>query len=155
MGILNRIKDSFNAADFDVKGQTKVKTLKKHFTEEFGCTLRVYYGKRFANDDYTLAKILIAYSEFLHPVNWELQLKTEESFSEKRAIVYDSVGTGLGQYRYDSIFNTYVSDPNGAYIASTVPTGDRFPTTVLEGAQRIGFDFGKIEGFPNMLIRSN
>ena len=57
MGILNRIKDSFNAADFDVKGQTKVKTLKKHFTKEFGCTLRVYYGKRFANDDYTLAKI--------------------------------------------------------------------------------------------------
>ncbi len=105
--------------------------------------------------DYALAKIFIAYSEFLHPVNWELQLKTEESFSEKRAIVYDSVGTGLGQYRYDLIFNTYVSDPNGAYLAYTVPTGDRFPTTVLEGAQRIGFDFGKLEGFPNMLIRSN
>lgn len=45
MGLFNKIKDSLTASEFDVKGQTKVKTLKKHFAEEFGCTLRVYYGK--------------------------------------------------------------------------------------------------------------
>jgi hypothetical protein len=57
MGFFNKIKDSLTASEFDVKGQTKVKTLRKHFAEEFGCTLRVYYGKRFADGDYTLAKI--------------------------------------------------------------------------------------------------
>jgi hypothetical protein len=35
----------------------KVKTLKANFKEAFGSTLRVYNGKKFADDDATLASI--------------------------------------------------------------------------------------------------
>jgi hypothetical protein len=105
--------------------------------------------------DYSLARISISYRQPQKPVSWELKTKTEESFSEERAVVYDSVGVGLGQFRYDPIFNTYISDPNGAFIAYTVPTGKRNPNTVFEGSQKFTLDLGKLDGFPNLLVRSN
>ncbi|MBT6981586.1 MAG: hypothetical protein HOA05_05025 [Candidatus Marinimicrobia bacterium] len=105
--------------------------------------------------DYSLAKVLLGFKQDHKPIQWELQAKTEESFLEKRAIVYDSVGVGLGQYRYDPIFNTYISDPNGAFISYTIPTGKRDPNTVIEGSQKFTIDLGKISGFPNITIRGN
>ena len=90
--------------------------------------------------DYSLAKVLLGFKRDHKPIRWELQAKTEESFLEKRAIVYDSVGVGLGQYRYDPIFNTYISDPNGAFISYTIPTGKRDPNTVIEGSQKFTND---------------
>lgn len=44
-------------ADFSISGKMKVKTLKANFKEEYGSTLRVYNGKKFADDDATLASI--------------------------------------------------------------------------------------------------
>jgi hypothetical protein len=44
-------------ADLSITGNTKVKTLKSNFKEAFGSTLRVYNGKKFADDDATLASI--------------------------------------------------------------------------------------------------
>ena len=44
-------------ADFSISGKMKVKTLKANFKEEYGSTLRVYNGKKFADDDATLAAI--------------------------------------------------------------------------------------------------
>lgn len=44
-------------ADFTISGKMKVKTLKANFKEEYGSTLRVYNGKKFADDDATLASI--------------------------------------------------------------------------------------------------
>lgn len=44
-------------AEFSINGRTKVKTLKKQFNEAFGSTLRVYKGKRFADEEATLASI--------------------------------------------------------------------------------------------------
>ncbi len=105
--------------------------------------------------DYSLARIVLSYRQTQKPISWEIKAKTEESLTETRAVVYDSVGIGLGQFRYDPIFNTYISDPNGAYIAYTVPTGQRHPNTVLEGSQKFTIDFGKLNGFPNLLVRSN
>ena len=105
--------------------------------------------------DYALAKVLLGFERDHKPIRWELQAKTEESFLDKRAIVYDSVGVGLGQYRYDPIFNTYISDPNGAFISYTIPTGKRNPNTVIEGSQKFTIDLGKISGFPNIMIRGN
>ena len=105
--------------------------------------------------DYSLATLAFSYNRGLHPLQWELQINKEESLSEERAVVYDSVGTGLGQYRYDPVFNTYVSDPNGAFIAHSISTGKRDPTSNFEGSQRFMFDFGKIPGLPKLLIRSH
>jgi hypothetical protein len=44
-------------AEITVSGRMKVKTLKKDFQETFGASLRVYNGKRFADDEVTLASI--------------------------------------------------------------------------------------------------
>ncbi len=44
-------------ADITVKGLMKVKTLKADFKKAYGATLRVYVGKKFADDDATLASI--------------------------------------------------------------------------------------------------
>jgi len=54
MGILGKIMDNFKAADFDISPNTKVKTLQKEFKENFGLTLRVYNGVKFADSDKTL-----------------------------------------------------------------------------------------------------
>ena len=40
-----------------ITGSTKVKTLQKDFKKEFGLTLRIYNGVRYADDDATLASI--------------------------------------------------------------------------------------------------
>ena len=44
-------------ADFKISGHMKVKTLKELFANEIGGTLRVYNGKKLADDDATLASI--------------------------------------------------------------------------------------------------
>ena len=45
------------AKEINVAGRMKVKTLKKDFNEVFNAGIRVYNGKKFANDDATLASI--------------------------------------------------------------------------------------------------
>lgn len=44
-------------ADLSISGKMKVKTLKANFKEAYGSTLRVYVGKKYADDDATLASI--------------------------------------------------------------------------------------------------
>jgi hypothetical protein len=41
----------------NIDGRMKVKTLKDQFKKEFGLTLRVYDGRKFADGDATLASI--------------------------------------------------------------------------------------------------
>ena len=60
MGIINliqKIGDNFKAADFEVKSQTKIKTLCKNFRENFGLSLRVYKGTHIADEELTLAQL--------------------------------------------------------------------------------------------------
>lgn len=42
--LLQKIGDNFKAADFEIKPQTKIKTLCKNFKANFGLSLRVYKG---------------------------------------------------------------------------------------------------------------
>jgi len=54
MGFLGKIMDNFKAADFDITPAMKVKSLQKEFKSNFGLTLRVYNGVKFADEDKTL-----------------------------------------------------------------------------------------------------
>ena len=105
--------------------------------------------------DYSLIDLGMGYNQAYKPFQWEIQARKEESFSEERAIVYDSVGAGLGQYRYDPVFNTYISDVNGDFIAYNVLTGNREPNTVIEGSQKFSLDLSRVLGFPDILFRAN
>ena len=54
MGLLGKIMDNFKAADFDIHHNMKVKTLQAEFKKNFGVTMRVYNGVKFADPDKTL-----------------------------------------------------------------------------------------------------
>lgn len=112
----------------------------------------IYFRSRWKEDvltqskiTYYLGRMQLRYRRSTNPLQWSWSVKLEESLAENRALVYDSVGTGLGQYRYDADFNTYVEDPNGAYIAYSVPIGSRTPVTHYEGSQQWRYDFRRSE----------
>ena len=92
---------------------------------------------------YLLSRIRLSYKNFDSPFGMDFLLKTEESTVENRIIVYDSVGIGLGQFRYEPAFNTYVADNNGSFIAYTVNSGIEQNQIKLEGHKRSSYDFGK------------
>lgn len=67
--LLQKIGDNFKAADFEIKPQTKIKTLYKNFKANFGLSLRVYKGQVIADGDLTLAQ--------LNKVSTKTDLKTK------------------------------------------------------------------------------
>jgi len=86
--------------------------------------------------NYSMMNINGRYNNASSPIKVEITLRSEQTFTEQRGLVYDSVGTGLGQYRYDPIYNEYIPDPNGSYIAYTAFIGDRKPITQIESLSR-------------------
>lgn len=123
----------------DIKGRTK-----SGWTQEITVRRRIKNDIQNNNDyNFTLARFRSSFRRQTHPIRWDMKTTIEETFTETRALVYDSVGIGLGDYRYDEQFNEYVSDPNGDFIAYTIFTGDRHPTTKLDGLQLVEIDFSK------------
>tara|TARA_Y100000590_G_scaffold467959_1_gene648764 strand:+ start:4376 stop:7576 length:3201 start_codon:yes stop_codon:yes gene_type:complete len=141
----------------DVVGFFNYKTInKKGWVQDIIYKRRVKsFVQNKSSFDYSLARIHMAYHQVASPFRWDFTLKKEESYTEQRAVVYDSIGTGLGQFRYEPEFNAYISDRNGAYIAYTVQTGQRHPTTAMESVHRLAYDFGKINGLPDISVRSD
>jgi len=127
-------------------------------------TTKIVFKKRVSDNfktneslDYAIGIANLRYANKTSPIKWDLLSKLEETYTESRAVVYDSVGTGLGSYRYDNEFNEYINDPNGAYISYTVLTGDRELSTHFNASQRFSVDFGKtkIKSLKNIDFRSD
>ena len=95
------------------------------------------------NTDYVLGDVRIRYNRRLSPIKWEGFFRVEESLTESKTVVYDSIGSGLGNYRYDPEYDSYFEDPNGAFIAYTVPTGNRNPSTHFTSSQMWNIRFSK------------
>lgn len=57
MGLLSSITDRFKGADFDVAPNKKLKTIKKEFEENFGLKLKIYKGKKLAEDNLTINQL--------------------------------------------------------------------------------------------------
>jgi len=115
-----------------------------------GWSGKIVFKKRISDNfikneklDYAIGLANIRFNNKTNPFRWELHSKLEETYTESRAVVYDSVGVGFGSYRYDEEFNEYISDPNGAYISHTILTGDRDLITHFVASQRLFIDFGK------------
>lgn len=94
--------------------------------------------------DYELMRLKINYNTPKNLVRLDLNSRLEESLTEIRAVVYDSIGRGYGQYRYDPIFNEYIEDPNGPFRSYTVFSGDKRPSTIFMNSVRTRFDFSRI-----------
>ena len=57
MGLLNKIKDNFTKAEFNVAPQKKLKTLSAEFENSFGVELVFYKGKQIADGALTLKQL--------------------------------------------------------------------------------------------------
>lgn len=116
-----------------------------------GWSGKIVFKKRISDNlikneklNYAIGLANIRFNNKTNPFRWELHSKLEETYTESRAVVYDSIGVGLGSYRYDEEFNEYISDPNGAYISHTILTGDRELITHFVASQRLFIDFAKM-----------
>ena len=110
-----------------------------------------------STDDYNYSLIDIDLSKYgkNFPLRWKIKMRQEQTMVHERAIVYDSIGIGLGQFRYDPIFNTYFSDPNGSYASYSILTGKKKPSTVIKGSQDVYIDVERLIKIPNLIIRFN
>ena len=71
-------------------------------------------------------------------------VNAKQGSNESRAVVYDSVGVGLGHYRYDSLLNEYIRDINGPFVAHTIFTGDYKNGFLIDGFKiNFSIDFSK------------
>jgi hypothetical protein len=116
-----------------------------------GWSGKIVFKKRISDNlikneklNYAIGLANIRFNNKTNPFRWELHSKLEETYTESRAVVYDSIGTGLGSYRFDEEFNEYISDPNGAYISYTILTGERELVTNFIASQRLFIDFAKM-----------
>lgn len=57
MGLLNKIKDNFNSAEFSVAPNKKLKSLSADFKKAFGVNLVFYKGVAIADGDLTLNQL--------------------------------------------------------------------------------------------------
>ncbi len=58
MKLFNQIVDTFTSTEFEVESSMKVTELTKQFKDKFGLSLRVYKGKKLANDGRMTLKTL-------------------------------------------------------------------------------------------------
>ena len=112
-------------------------------------------GHTISDQDYSLFDMDISKYGGTSPMRWGIKLRQEQTLVQQRTVVYDSVGLGLGQYRYDPVFNTYISDPNGAFVSYSILTGERTPNTVIRGSQDMTLDLEKFANIPNTIVRIN
>ncbi len=93
---------------------------------------------------YSLAKASFSYRLPRSFITANFDGKLEQSLYEEKIALYDSVGVGLGSYRYDSDYDQYFPDPNGEYILFHIPSGNRTPTSRLISGFRLVFDFRRL-----------
>ncbi len=91
--------------------------------------------------DYYLARGSVGYTPRAGSIRTNFDFKLEETLFEKKIVVYDSVGSGLGSYRYDPNYDQYFSDVNGDYIAIFLPSGNKVPTSRLSTGLKAFFNF--------------
>ncbi len=141
-------KDSAGVMKTDLKGQFLQVDLKSRdrdgWRQEWMYRQRVQKtGNGQTENDFNALRSALNYRKRNSPFQFDLVMNSLTSMSEARAVVYDSIGVGLGHYRFDFQLNEYISDPNGAYVAHTVFTGKREHGSRLDGLTRFSLDFSK------------
>ena len=70
------------------------------------------------------------FSPFNRAVDTDLNYQVTSTQTAPKMVVYDSVGTGYGNYRLDTLYgdSTWVPDPEGTHWQRLVPIGDYEPT---------------------------
>ena len=86
------------------------------------------------------------------PFTCFIDLKKEETLTQNRTAIYEYIGPGLGNYRYDTNLNTYIYDINGDHVSYNINIGIREPKTIFLGSQRFTINLSDNEFFPSLYI---
>ncbi len=106
------------------------------------------------NYNYSLLNLNLLWKNRKSPFTSIINLKKEENLSQNRTVIYEYIGPGLGNYRYDSDLNTYVYDLNGDHVSFTINIGKRTPKTNFLGSQRFRIELNENNILPSMIIKS-
>ena len=122
----------------------------------------ITYKKRIKRDlhsekklNYSLLDLKIGTLSKNKSTRWNVELRKEQTLANKVAVIYDSVGTGYGQYRFDKTFDTYIPDPNGAFISYNINTGERFINTNIYGSRNIYLDLDQLLPKSRVILKYN
>lgn len=133
--------------EMDLKGRWR-SGYRVHFL--FKQRIKSYTHQR-GDQQYGLARGSLGYHPRRGNVRANVDFKLEQTLFQHKIVVYDSVGPGLGQYRYDSNYNQYFIDPNGSFLATHIPSGKKIPATHITVGFKFFYDFRKT---PYLLLRN-
>lgn len=164
-GIENRINEEYINDKFEKKTGDIVSTINYNYKSNSGWDNKLLFKKRIKtslnkvigqdNLNYSLADYKIAYGNYEKGLSLSIQGRKEISQSEELATIYDSVGVGLGEYRYDNNFNMYILDPNGDYISYNIYTGEKKKNTKFQGTQDVRYNLPWFNKFSNIIFHIN
>ena len=85
-------------------------------------------------------RLAINFRNKISPLKLNVIINAQNSVKEFASVVYDSIGTGRGNFRYDPILNEYVRDEYGAFIANTILVGRYKSGKNMNSLSRISYD---------------
>ena len=91
--------------------------------------------------NYGLARGSLGYNPRRGVVSGKVDFRLEQSLFEEKVAIYDSVGQGRGDYRYDSDYAAYFPDENGSFRRLHLPSGRKTPSTRLATGVRFSLNF--------------
>ena len=163
--IENRINQEYIGDKFVKKSGDIISAINYNYKSNSGWDNKLIFKKRIKtsfndliaqdNLNYSLADYKIAYGNNRKGLSLNIQGRKEISRSEELATIYDSVGVGLGQYRYDNNFNIYIPDPNGDYISYNVYTGEKKKNTKFQGIQDLRYNLPWLNRLTNITLHIN
>ena len=74
----------------------------------------------------------------------DARYRLERSIVETKVVLYDSVGAGIGHYRFDPVYRIYVPDEAGDFARFTIPAGVLRPVQRITGRFRIQLDLTRL-----------
>jgi hypothetical protein len=87
MGFLSNFFDRFDASDFHLAPNKKIKTIQAEFKENFGLSLRVYKGKVFADSEMTFAQLNEKTSKSINASNSDLKITSNMNVKEFEEVI--------------------------------------------------------------------
>lgn len=151
---LGEREDSFNSGTVspNMNHEKTARTLYMDYSENNSSGWRQswLYRKRLQidelknnKDEFSTIRSAINFRNRTNPIQLDIILNGQHGMNESKAVIYDSVGEGLGNYRYDQIINDYVQDENGSFVAQTVLTGEMNQGFRMDERIQFLYDFSR------------
>lgn len=82
----------------------------------------------------------------------DVRYRLDRTIQEMKTVIYDSVGMGLGDFRYDAEYDMYVPDEAGTYRRFLIPAGELRPVNTMKSRFRFHTDLNRIKHPLNAVV---